>query len=143
MIEVVERQLEGGLAVASLRRGRVGFLAQLAERADVDVGGQVEVRDGLLRLNEPGGDGPAHAVERHFLERHVAIERHDLGGTRAGGCCGAHARRARRCLLDVLRDDAAMRPPLPLSRERSMPRSAASRRASGVTAVPPGKRAGP
>src|SRR5579862_304546 len=40
---------------------------------------------------------------------------------------------------------ATMRPcgPEPVTRERSMPDSAASRRASGVTATPPDKRAGP
>ncbi len=64
------------------------------------------MRDGLLRLRQPRGDGLAHAVERHFLGRHVAIEREDIG------CGGTGCRRGRTgdTRFDIARDDAAMRP---------------------------------
>ena len=67
------------------------------------------MRDGLLRLHQPRGDGLAHAVERHFLERHVAIERQHLGRRRTArhGSARARLRGGRR--LDVARDDAPMR----------------------------------
>ncbi len=62
----------------------------------------------VARLGQPRRDGGAHAVERHFLVRHVAIERLDLlcrGFARQRG-----ARRLRAaCRLDVARHDAAMR----------------------------------
>ena len=55
---------------------------------------------------------------------------------------GSGTRRARPCALDVARHDAAMRAGA-LDVARSMPASPARRRASGVTTVPPGSRAGP
>ena len=68
------------------------------------------MRDGLLGLDQPRGDGLAHAVERHFLERRRRVERHDLRRPTAPRAIGA-ARRAplRDRRLDVARDDAAVR----------------------------------
>ena len=93
------------------------------------------MRDGLLRLHQPGGDGLAHAVERHFLERHVAIERQHLGGRRAARHGSAPARGCVAAAVSTSR--ATMRPcgPDGVMRLRSMPASDARRRASGVTAV--------
>ena len=87
---------------------------------------------------EPRRDGAAHAVERHFLVAARRVERLDLGGARS--------RPAR--AMAVARSStsrATMRPcgPEPRRRDRSMPASPASRRASGVTAMPPANRAGP
>src|SRR5262245_60424805 len=115
--EVVEGELEGGLAVAVLGCGRIRVFAQRDEPPDLDVRGQVEMRDGLLRLHQPGGDGRAHAVERHLLERHVAVERLDVFGARtrgecdAGGCGSARhrLRRSARGGPDIARHDAAVR----------------------------------
>src|SRR5262249_36101980 len=115
--EVVEGELEGGLAVVVLGRSRVGVFAQREKPPDLDVRGQVEMRDGLLRLHQTGGDGRAHAVERHLLERHVAVERLDVFGARPRGDGDAGRRgwawrglrRGARGGLDVARPDAAVR----------------------------------
>ena len=82
------------------------------------------MRDGLLRLHQPRGDGLAHAVERHFLERHVAIERHHLGRRRAARH-GGSSRRAAACRPPVSTSRATMRPcgPDGVMRPRSMPAS--------------------
>jgi hypothetical protein len=56
----------------------------LGAAADLDIGGQVEMGNGLRRLHQPRGDRAPHAVERHLLERHVAIKRLDLLDGRAG-----------------------------------------------------------
>src|SRR5215831_20032790 len=115
--EVVEGELEGGLAVVVLGRSRVGVFAQREKPPDLDVRCQVEMRDGLLRLHQTGGNGRAHAVERHLLEQHVAVERLDVLGARtrgerdAGGCgwAGRRLRRGARGGLDIARHDAAVR----------------------------------
>ncbi len=108
--EIVDREPIGWRAVLALGRSGVGVLAQRQQPADIDVGGEIEMRDGLLGLHQPRGDGLAHAVERHFLERHVTIERDHLGGRWAA----RHGARARARLrsggrLDVARDDAPVR----------------------------------
>ena len=75
------------IAVAILRGRRVGLLAQRQQTADVQVGGEIEMRNGLLGLHQPGRDGAPHGVERHLLERAVAVERHDLLGGGTGDAC--------------------------------------------------------
>ena len=107
--EIVDRELECRVAVLVLRRGGVGLFAQRQQPADLDIGGEIEMRDGLLRLHQPRRDGAAHAVERHFFERRGAIQRLDLlGGRTCGRRRGARRSRTRRA-LDVARDDAAVR----------------------------------
>ena len=64
------------------------------------------MRDGLLGLDQPLGDGRAHAVERHFLESNASEQRLDL--RRAGA--DRHRRPAHRRAFDVAGDDAAVRP---------------------------------
>ena len=94
------------------------------------------MRDGLLGLDQAARDGGAHAVERHLLELDALVERLDLRGR----CAGRLRRRAPAALGDGGFDvGATMRPrgPEPDRRDRSMPLSPASRRASGVTTVPP------
>ena len=104
--EVVERQLEGGLAVLALRRGGIRLLAHGDEPADIHIGGQIEMRDGLLGLDQPLGDGRAHPVERHFLVSDALVQRLDLRGAGAGRHA---ARRGGSRLLDVGGNDAAVR----------------------------------
>ncbi len=41
--------------------------SRMAMSRPIHVGGQIEMRDGLLGLDQPPGDGRAHGVERHFL----------------------------------------------------------------------------
>ena len=85
--EIVDRQLERGIAVAVLGRRRVRLFAQRQQAADIDIGGEIEMRNGLLGLHQPGRDGAPHGVERHLLERAVAVERHDLLGGGTGDAC--------------------------------------------------------
>ena len=75
------------------------------------------MRDGLLGLRQPRRDGLAHAVERHFLEWHVAIEREDVGSGRP--CCAAGAA-AGACAMPDSTSRATMRPcgPEPVMREQ-------------------------
>ena len=78
-------------------------------------------------------DGRAHGVERHFFVGDALVERLDLRGDALAAIAGAAACRA---AGDAVSTSAAtMRPcgPEPLTCARSMPRSPASRRASGVT----------
>ena len=108
--EVVDRQLESGIAVPVLGRRRVRFLAQLEEPADRHIR-QIEMRNSLLRQLQPRGDGFAHAVERHFRERHVAVQRLDLLRVLTFSERGAR-RQLRRSMggsFDVACDDAATR----------------------------------
>ena len=90
------------------------------------------MRDGLLRLHEPRGDGLAHPIERHLLERHIAIERHHLGCRRSPRHSGRSVR-ARACVpMAASTSRATIRPcgPDGVMRPRSIPASPASRRAS-------------
>ena len=117
--EIVQGELKGGLSVVVLGRSRVGFFAQRDEPPDLDVRGQVEMRDGLLRLHQARGDDPAHAVEGHLLERHIAVDRLDLlgartrrerdAGRRGSGWARRRRRRGARGSLDIARHDAAVR----------------------------------
>ncbi len=76
--EVVDGELEQRIARAVLGRPGIRLLAQLEQRADLDIRGEIEVRDGLLGLDQPRGNRAPHGVEWHLLERNVAIERLDL-----------------------------------------------------------------
>ncbi len=105
MMKSLSESLNAGCAVLALRRGGVGLLAHGDEPADIQIGGQIEMRDGLLGLDQPLGDGRAHPVERHFLVGDALVQRLDLRRAGAGG----HRRRGRRRLLDVGGNDAAMR----------------------------------
>ena len=137
--EVVDRELVGRARRPCLRRAGIGLLAERQQLVHLDVGGEIEMRDGLLGLDQPARDGRAHAVERHLLVSHALIERLDLRGARTG----RHRWRAR---------PRRWRAPAPRRARRSgradrTPRYAtdrcrlppASRRASGVTNAPPGK----
>src|SRR6516225_6345465 len=65
--------------VPSAARGADAFASsQRQQTADVEIGGQIEMRDRLFGLDEPRRDGTPHAVERHLLERRVAVEGLDL-----------------------------------------------------------------
>src|SRR5215213_6542565 len=77
--KIVDRKL-----VRILWRAGIGLLADLEERVHRDVGDQIKMRDGLLRLDQTARDGGAHAVERHLLELDALVERLDLRGRRAG-----------------------------------------------------------
>ena len=65
------------------------------------------MRDGLHRLRQSRRDGAPHAVELHLLVAAGGVERFDLLGCRAFGERRGRGRWSR-CLLDVVRDDAAM-----------------------------------
>ena len=90
MTRSLTESLNAGLPSRSFGAAAFASSRSASSRADLDIGGQIEVRNGLLRQHEPRGDGLAHAVERHFLERDVAVERLDLVGR-------ARAREHRRC----------------------------------------------
>ena len=106
--EVVERELEGRLAVLAFGRGGIGLLAHGDQAVGVDVGGQIEMRNGLLRLDQTAGDGRAHRIERHFLVSDALIQRLDL--RRAGAGCARRRCACRPRLLHVAGDDTAVRP---------------------------------
>ena len=89
--EVVDRELVGRLAVLVLGRGGVDFLARGQKLADVAVDRQVEVRDGLLRLDQPPRDDLAHVVVRDDLVAALFEQRPDLvvgRSLRHGRCRG-------------------------------------------------------
>ena len=81
--EVVEGELEGRRAVPAPGCRGIGVLAHLEERVDADVGRQIEVRDRLLGLDQPRGNGRAHVVERHLLVGARLVERLDPIGRAA------------------------------------------------------------
>ena len=104
--QIVEARPSGALRPFGGRpaaRSRVDLLAEVVERVGVDVDGQVEVRDGLLRLGEAAGDRLAHHRERAHLRRASSPGRRALRGGRGGDA-------ARREALEVARDDAAVGP---------------------------------
>ncbi len=105
--KVVQRKFEGRLAVGALGRGGVRLLAHRQQSADVDVGHQIEGRDGLHRLGQARGDGGAHGIERHLFVRDAIEQRLDLRGAGAGRQRTAGSGRG---LLDVGGHDAAARP---------------------------------
>ena len=139
--EIVERKLERGLAILALRRGGVRFLAHRNQAACIKIGGQIEMRNALLGLDQARRNGAAHGVERNLFIGNPLVQRLYLRGADSTSR-----------LPDIAEPGAArstsratMRPcgPEPETRDRSMPRSPASRRARGVTAVPPASLPGP
>ena len=74
--------------------------------ANVEIGGQIEMRDGLLGLDQPLGDGRAHGVERHFFVSDALVQRLDLRGAGVGGHRGTAAGAA---FSTSAGNDAAMR----------------------------------
>ena len=107
--EIVEREPEQRGAVAVFRRRGIDFLAQRLEAVDRDIGGHVEMRNALLRLEKPRRDGAAHGVERHLLVARRIVERLDLFGTRTCRCWRRGSGRGGRCGFHVARDNAAAR----------------------------------
>jgi len=93
------------------------------------------MRNSLFCLNEPLGNGRAHAAERHFLVGDAVIERLDLGGAGAGSSNGSNA--AATAFSMVAGNDGDPRGPEPATRDRSMPRigrqTAGQRRDVGAT----------
>src|SRR3546814_4283192 len=62
--------------------GRVEFAAQLEQFVELDVDGQVDVRDRLLRLGQAARDRLAHVAELVGGVRDVGLERLDRKSTR-------------------------------------------------------------
>ena len=72
--------------------------------------GEVEMRDRLLGLDQPRGDGRAHVVERHLLVAAGLVERRHLSHDLL--CREARGRRGARALCrrgEVAREDAPVR----------------------------------
>ena len=125
--QVVDAELD----VAAGEPG-VELRAKLEQRVELDVDGQVNVRDLLLRLGQAARDRLAHVAELDDLVRDVArVDRRGvrLRCRRRGG--GGLLRRFHRQRCRGRRERSARPGPEPFSEARSMPWASASRRASG------------
>ena len=69
MMKSLSESLNAGSPSLSFGAAALASSRIAISRPIVDIGGQIEMRDGLLGLDQPRGDGRAHAVERHFLVR--------------------------------------------------------------------------
>lgn len=96
--KVVDRHLHG--------RRLVDLRAQRQQGVDRGFGGQVEVRDGRLRLGQPPGDGPPHRRMRNQAPGRAA----GRGGGRAARRAGRRCRPASAELLQVAAGHPALRP---------------------------------
>ena len=122
-----------------------------ASSASISVSiGQVEMRDRLLRLDQPPGDDLADVVVRddlvaarleelHHLARRSCSARRRRGGAGAGAAAGAALASAPPPALAASMSDLTTRPcgPEPFTAATSMPLSLARRRASGEAKTRP------
>ncbi len=116
--EIVHRELVERLLVLVGRRLLVDLLACGQQFADVAIDRQIEMRDGLHRGGQALRDRAPHAVMRHDLVGALLEQRPDLLIRHRRRKRRPARRRSRRRLqalagfrlVDVARDDAAMRP---------------------------------
>ena len=106
MMKSLSESLNAGWPSLLFRRGGIGLLTHGDQAAGIEIGREIEVRNRLLCLHQPRGDGAAHGIERNFLVGDALVERLDLRGARSGCLRRSCMRRGR---FHVVRDNAAMR----------------------------------